>query len=80
MTCAQPPLGVGKVLLCWWKYRPGFPKCGKQTVQLFLAPRSTGQVDFAAKDQGRVLQMVFATGTNEAWLKTDHCLKARVAQ
>jgi hypothetical protein len=37
------------------------------------------QVDFAAKEQGRVLQMVYATGTNEAWVKAERYLKAKIA-
>jgi hypothetical protein len=36
------------------------------------------QVDFGGKDQGRVLQMLYTTGTNEAWIKADRYLKATV--
>ena len=38
------------------------------------------QVDFAAKGAGRALQMVYATGTNEAWIKADHFLKATIVK
>jgi hypothetical protein len=35
------------------------------------------QVDVAAAGAGRVLQMVYATGTNEAWISAKHYLRAR---
>lgn len=36
------------------------------------------QVDFGGKGQSRVLQMVYSTGTNEAWVKSNRYLKATV--
>lgn len=36
------------------------------------------QVDFGSPGQGRTLQMVYATGTNEAWVKSDRFLKVTI--
>ncbi|HSI85749.1 MAG TPA: sugar-binding protein [Candidatus Methylacidiphilales bacterium] len=36
------------------------------------------QVDFAEPGRGRTLQMVYGTGTNEAWIKSDRFLKLRL--
>jgi len=36
------------------------------------------QLDFGQHGGGRALQMVYGTGTNEAWIKADHFLKARL--
>jgi hypothetical protein len=36
------------------------------------------QVDFARPGDGRVLQMCYGTGTNEAWMKSDQYLRAQI--
>ncbi|MBN2711185.1 MAG: hypothetical protein JXR97_01980 [Planctomycetes bacterium] len=38
------------------------------------------QVDFAAPGAGRVLQMVYGTGTNEAWISAKHYLKVSLRE
>jgi hypothetical protein len=38
------------------------------------------QLDFAEPGRGRTLQMVYATGTNEAWIKSDRFLKFTLQQ
>lgn len=36
------------------------------------------QLDFAEPGRGRTLQMVYGTGTNEAWIKSDRFLKFKI--
>lgn len=36
------------------------------------------QIDFGASGKGRVLQMCYGTGTNEAWIKSDQYLKVEL--
>ncbi len=38
------------------------------------------QLDFGRKGAGRVLQMTYGTGTNEAWIKSDKYMKAKVGK
>lgn len=38
------------------------------------------QVDFARPGTGRILQMTYGTGTNEAWSRADHYLKAELTK
>lgn len=38
------------------------------------------QIDYAERGKGRVLQMTLGTGTNEAWIKSAHYLKAKIAK
>jgi hypothetical protein len=38
------------------------------------------QVDYAQAGLGRVLQMAYGTGTNEAWIRADHYMKMKIAK
>ncbi|HBC88703.1 MAG TPA: hypothetical protein DCZ94_17305 [Lentisphaeria bacterium] len=38
------------------------------------------QLDFGRKGAGRVLQMTYGTGTNEAWIKSDKYIKAKIGK
>lgn len=61
-----------EALIPWWELGFKEPPTGPFGLEL--------QVDFAAPGAGRILQMVYGTGTNEAWISAKHYMRATLVR